>query len=144
MQLEQRGLVDVARSFASSTDVYLTKKGRVAVHQLKKLRKDRAARLGYTMDAFLRWVFDTAGDQTPVRPDLFLETPVSTFAGADVSGPDLHQTVAYLAERSLIERVNTEPATVTISPEGVRCVLSGHSVPGYHGAIQVVLLDELQ
>lgn len=128
VQLEQRGLVDVARSFAGSTDVYLTDKGRVAVYQLKNLQKDHAARLRYTMDAFLRWMFDTAGNQTPVRPDLFLETSVSTFAGAAISGPDLHRTLDYLAEHSLIERVDTDPATVAISPEGVRCILSGRSV----------------
>lgn len=45
MQLEQLGLVDVVRSFAGSTHVYLTDKGRIAVHQLKNLQKDHAARL---------------------------------------------------------------------------------------------------
>lgn len=128
VQLEQRGLVELARGLNSKPDVHLSDEGRVAVHRLKNLQQDRAARLRYTMDAFLRWLFDTAGDQTPVDPALFLTTPAAFFAGAEVSGTDLHQALAYLAEHGLIEPIDTEPATVAITPEGVSCSLSGGSV----------------
>lgn len=80
------------------------------------------------MDALLRWLFDTASDQTPVNPTLFLETPGSYFAGTEVSGTDLHQALAYLAEHSLIEHIDTDPATVAITPQGVSCSLTGGSV----------------
>ncbi|MGW7363098.1 hypothetical protein ACWGI8_06605 [Streptomyces sp. NPDC054841] len=50
------------------------------------------------------------------------------FAGADISATDLHQALAYLAEHNLIERIDTDPATVAITPEGVSCALSGGSV----------------
>ncbi|GAA1334965.1 hypothetical protein GCM10009647_076940 [Streptomyces sanglieri] len=45
------------------------------MHRLKELQKNRAARLRHTMDAFHRWLFDTAGDQKPINPVLFLATP---------------------------------------------------------------------
>ncbi|MBT2398443.1 phosphotransferase [Streptomyces sp. ISL-100] len=128
LQLERRGLVDIARNLAGTPDVHLTDEGRLAVHQLRNLQKDRAARLRYTMDAFLRWLFDTAGDQAPVDPALFLVTPGSSFAGAAVSPTDLHQALAYLAEHSFMERIGTDPAAVTITPEGVDCILAGESV----------------
>ncbi|MFC5253557.1 hypothetical protein [Streptomyces nigrescens] len=43
-ELEQRDLVRVARTFGGTPDVYLTDAGRAAIHRLKKLRLDRAAR----------------------------------------------------------------------------------------------------
>lgn len=47
---------------------------------------------------------------------------------SDISATDLHQALAYLAEHNLIERIDTTPATVAITPEGVSCALSGGSV----------------
>lgn len=128
LQLEQRGLVDIARSFAGTPDVHLTDEGVVAVRQLKNLQRDRAARLRHTMDAFLRWLYDTAGDQTPLNPALFLATPGSYFAGAEISGTELRQALSHLAEHNLIEAIDTDPATVAITPHGVSCALAGGSV----------------
>lgn len=128
LQLEQHGLVDIFRNLAGIPDVHLTDKGRVVVHRLKNLQKDRAARLRYTIDAFLGWLFDTAGDQAPVDPTQFLATPGSFYAGAPASAADLHQALAHLAEHSLIERIGTDPARVAITPEGASCVLAGDSV----------------
>jgi hypothetical protein len=130
-ELEQRDLVKIARGLDGTPDVHLTDAGRVAVHRLKKLRQDRAARLCYTMGAFQRWLFDTAGDQKPINPALFLATPASYFAGAEISGTELHEALAYLAEHGLIEHIDTEPATVAITPEGVSCALAGGSVQDY-------------
>ncbi|BBC30477.1 putative uncharacterized protein [Streptomyces graminofaciens] len=68
------------------------------------------------MDAYLRWLYDTAGDQTPINPALFLATPGSYFAGAEISATELHQALSYLAEHKLIEHIDTDPATVAITP----------------------------
>ncbi|MEJ8639821.1 hypothetical protein [Streptomyces sp. MS2.AVA.5] len=127
-ELEQRDLVKIARSWGGTPDVSLSDAGRVEVSRVKKLQQDRAARLRYTMDASLRWLFDTAGGQSPTDPALFLATPSAYFAGAAISGTDLHQALAHLAEHSLIERSDTDPATVAITPEGVSCALSGGNV----------------
>jgi hypothetical protein len=83
---DRPSLVHIARDMTGATDVHLADEGRVAVHQLKTLQRDRAALLRHTRDAFLRWLFDTAGDQSPINPALFLATPGSNFAGAEISG----------------------------------------------------------
>lgn len=127
-ELEQRDLVRVARSMGGTPDVHLTDAGRAAIHRLKKLRLDRAARLRYTMGAFHRWLFDTAGDQKPINPVLFLATPASYFAGAEITGTELHEALAYLAEHQLIKHIDTELPTVAITPQGVSCALTGGSV----------------
>jgi hypothetical protein len=101
------------------------------VHELKDLQKHRAARIRHTIDALLRWLFDTASDQTPVNPALFLAIPGSYFAGTEISGTDLHQALAYLAEHNLIEHIDTDPATVAITPQGTRCALAGGNVQGH-------------
>ncbi|WP_327411374.1 hypothetical protein OG458_42540 (plasmid) [Streptomyces sp. NBC_01281] len=128
LQLEQHGLVSIARSLAGATDVHLTDEGVVTVQWLKNLQKDRAARLRHAMDAFLRWLYDTAGDQRPIDPVLFLVTPGSYFAGAEITGTELHQALSYLAEHNIIAAINTDPATVAITPKGVSCALAGGSV----------------
>ncbi|WP_217251553.1 hypothetical protein [Streptomyces sp. AC602_WCS936] len=65
-QLEQRGLADLTRTWSDAAPhVHLTDEGRVAVHTLKRLQTDRAARLRHTMDAFLRWLYDIAGTSRP-------------------------------------------------------------------------------
>ncbi|MEU7384684.1 MULTISPECIES: ATP-binding protein [unclassified Streptomyces] len=128
-QLEQRGLADLARTLGSGAPhVHLTDEGRVAVHTLKNLQKDRAARLRYTMDVFLRWLYDTAGDQSPTAPGLFLATPGSFFAGAEIPQTDLQQALVHLAENDLIEPIGTDCATVAISTQGVSCVLRGADI----------------
>jgi len=128
LQLEQRGLVKLLRAASGPLAIHLRDEGRVEVHRLKQLQQNRVARLRYTMDAFLRWLFDTAGDQLPTDPSLFLATLSACFAGAAISGTDLHQALAHLAEHNLIERIDTDPASVAITPEGVSCALSGGSV----------------
>ncbi|RZE85464.1 hypothetical protein [Streptomyces albidoflavus] len=127
-ELEQRDLVTVARDLGGTPDVHLTDAGRAAIHRLKKLRQDRAARLRYTMDAFHRWLFDTAGDQKPINPVLFLATPPAYFAGSDITGTELHEALAHLSQHELIEYVETDPITVAITPQGVSCALAGGSV----------------
>ncbi|WDT58503.1 hypothetical protein [Streptomyces sp. G7(2002)] len=127
-ELEQRDLVKVARTFDGTSDVCLTDAGRAAIHRLTKLRGDRAARLRYAMDAFQRWLFDTSGNQQPVDPALFFAAPGAFFAGSAISGEDLHEALVYLAEHKLIERIDTDPATVAITPQGVSCALAGGSV----------------
>ncbi|MBF6048000.1 hypothetical protein GO001_22740 [Streptomyces sp. NRRL B-1677] len=127
-ELEQRDLVTVARGLGGTPDVHLTDAGRAAIHRLKKLRQDRAARLRYTMDAFHRWLFDTAGDQKPINPVLFLATPPAYFAGSDITGTELHEALAHLSQHELIEYVETDPITVAITPQGVSCALAGGSV----------------
>ncbi|MGW6883064.1 hypothetical protein ACWGEU_22670 [Streptomyces goshikiensis] len=128
LQLDQHDLVQILRTMEPGTQVRLTDAGRVAVRQLKDLQKDRAARIRHTMDALLRWLFDTASDQKPVNPTLFLATPGSYFAGTEISGTDLHQALAFLAEHDLIDHIDTDPATVAITPQGISCALAGGSV----------------
>ncbi|WP_406486619.1 hypothetical protein [Streptomyces sp. NBC_01563] len=128
LELEQRGLVKLLRAASGPIAIHLSDEGRVEVHRLKKLQESRAARLRHTIDAFLRWLYDTAGDQTPATPTLFLATPWSYFAGAEISGTELHQALAYLAENDLIERIDTDPAMVAITPQGVSCALAGGNV----------------
>ncbi|MFD5065961.1 hypothetical protein, partial [Streptomyces sp. NPDC058394] len=127
-ELEQRDLVTVARSFGGTPAVHLTDAGRAAIHRLKKLRQDRAARLRYTMDAFHQWLFDAAGDQKPINPVLFLATPASYFAGSEITGTELHEALAHLSQHKLIEHIDTEPPTVAITPQGISCALTGGSV----------------
>ncbi|MEE1811810.1 hypothetical protein [Streptomyces sp. BE133] len=128
LQLEQRGLVKALRAASGLYAIHLSDEGLVEVHRLKELQKNRAARLRYTMDAFHRWLFDTAGDQKPINPVLFLATPAVYFAGSEITGTELHEALAYLSQHKLIERIETEPATVAITPQGVSCALAGGSV----------------
>ncbi|MFJ7629769.1 hypothetical protein ACIQZN_25060 [Streptomyces sp. NPDC097595] len=53
---------------------------------------DRAACLHYIMDAFHRWLFDTAGDRKPISPVLFLATPAAYFAGSETTGTERSPT----------------------------------------------------
>ncbi|MFD5518824.1 hypothetical protein [Streptomyces sp. NPDC127066] len=115
-ELEQRDLVTSGRGLDNTPDVHLTDAGRAAIHRLKRRRGDRAARLRYTMDAFHRWLFDTAGDQKPINPVLFLATPAAYFAGSEITGTELHEAIAHLAQHQLIEHIDTEPHTVAITP----------------------------
>lgn len=125
-QLEQRGLADLARTWGDTAPhVHLTDEGRVAVRTLKNLQKDRAARLRHTRDAFLQWLYDTAGDQSPTGPGLFLATPGAFFAGAEISQADLQQVLVHLVENDLIEPIGTDFATVAITTQGVSCALRG-------------------
>ncbi|MFF8557035.1 hypothetical protein ACF058_29940 [Streptomyces sp. NPDC015501] len=128
-ELEERDLVKVSRNWGGEApDVYLTDAGRAAIHRLKKLRVDRAARLRYTMDAFHRWLFDTAADQKPVNPEQFLATSAAYFAGSEITGTELDEALAHLTQYELIEYLDTEPVTVAITSQGASCVLTGGSV----------------
>ncbi|MFC5253556.1 hypothetical protein [Streptomyces nigrescens] len=80
------------------------------------------------MDAFQRWLFDTAGDQKPINPVLFLVTPAAYFAGSEITGTEMHEALAHLSQHQLIEHLDTEPATVAITSQGVSCALAGGSV----------------
>jgi hypothetical protein len=132
LQLEQRGLVRALRAASGLYAIHLSDEGLVEVHRLKELQKNRAARLRHTMDAFYRWLFDTAGDK-PINPVLFLGTPWSFFAGAVITGSELHEALAYLAEHQLIKYIETHPVTVAITPQGVRCALAGGRVQDHVG-----------
>ncbi|MFF1408054.1 hypothetical protein [Streptomyces sp. NPDC058294] len=127
-ELEQRDWARVVRAMGGPPAVLLSDAGRSEIQRLKRLRQNRAARLRYTMDAFHRWLFDTAGDQKPINPMLFLATPVSYFAGSEITGTELHEALAHLSEHKLIEHIGTEAPTVAITPQGVSCALAGGSV----------------
>ncbi|MCC9711706.1 hypothetical protein E4N62_44765 [Streptomyces sp. MNU76] len=128
LQLEQRGLVRALRAASGLYAIHLSDEGLVEVHRLKELQKNRAARLRHTMDAFHRWLFDTAGDREPINPVLFLDTPWSFFAGAVITESELDEALGYLSEHQLIEYIENKPVTVAITPQGVSCALAGGSV----------------
>jgi hypothetical protein len=137
VQLEQRGLVTIARSMTSDTDVHLTDEGRVEVHRLKQLQRDHAARHRYAADALLRWLYTTAHDQRPVNPVGFLHAPEGHFAGDALSPDELHRAIARLVQAGLAERIDTEPATIAITPDGHELVLSGGTVSDHLNRPQV-------
>jgi hypothetical protein len=130
-QLEQRGLVTIARNLAGTPDVHLTDDGRVAVHHLKELQQDHAARHRYAADAFLRWLYTAAHDQKPVNPVGFFAVPSAYYAGDGLTGDELHQAIARLNHARLIAGINTDPPTVAITSHGIECVLSGGTVSDY-------------
>ncbi|MBY8889336.1 hypothetical protein K7472_31505 [Streptomyces sp. PTM05] len=130
-QLEQRGLVTIARILAGTPDVHLTDDGRVAVHHLKELQQDHAARHRYAAEAFLRWLYTAAHDQKPVSPVGFFAVPAAYYAGDGITGEELHQAVARLNHAGLVVGINTDPPTVAITPDGIECVLSGGTVSDY-------------
>ncbi|MGW6612241.1 hypothetical protein ACWGA0_02040 [Streptomyces erythrochromogenes] len=129
-ELEQNDLVKVARSFGGTPDVHLTDAGRAAIHRLKKLKKDRSARLRYTMNTYLKWLFDTAGTQESVNPSLFLGTTAAYFAGTAISGDEMREALAHLTDLDLVARPTTAPEVV-ITAEGARCALAGGNVQDY-------------
>jgi hypothetical protein len=137
VQLEQRGLVTIARSLAGDTDVHLTDEGRVEVHRLKQLQKDHAARHRYAADALLRWLHTTAHDQRPVDPVGFLTAPEGHFAGDALSPEELHRAIARLVQAGVAEWIDTEPATVAITADGHELVLSGGTVSDHLNRPQV-------
>ncbi|MFJ2632171.1 hypothetical protein ACIO6U_09470 [Streptomyces sp. NPDC087422] len=130
-QLEQRGLVTIARNLAGTPDVHLTDDGRVAVHHLKELQQDHAARHRYAAEAFLRWLYTAAHDQKPVDPVGFFAVPAAYYAGDGITGDELHQAVARLNHAGFVAGINTDPPTVAITPDGIECVLSGGTVSDY-------------
>lgn len=70
LELEQRGLVKLLRAASGPIAIHLSDEGRVEVHRLKKLQESRAARLRHTIDAFLRWLYDTHAATRPLPPRL--------------------------------------------------------------------------
>ncbi|WP_217236298.1 hypothetical protein [Streptomyces sp. AC555_RSS877] len=77
---------------------------------------------------FRNGVFNTAGDHEPINPVLFLDTPWPFFAGAVITGSELHEALGNLSEHQLITYIETEPVTVAITTQGVSCALAGGSV----------------
>ncbi|MFQ6147059.1 hypothetical protein ACLMNJ_29020 [Streptomyces seoulensis] len=129
LQLEQQGLVNVLRTYGS--DAYplrLNDEGRVTAHRLKELQKNRTERLRHTINAFLRWLHNSADESVPTDPSLFLTDPVSLFAGSKVSAAEMGKAIGYLEEHELVETPDADPATVVITAQGINCVLSGKSV----------------
>ncbi|WP_331751542.1 hypothetical protein OG215_40255 (plasmid) [Streptomyces globisporus] len=127
-ELEQRDFVKVLRNWGGPPEVHLTDAGRAAIHRMKKLRLDRAARLRYTMDTFHRWLFDTSADQKPVTPELFLTTYAAYFAGSEITETELDEALAHLTQYELVEYLDTEPVTVAITAQGASCALTLGSV----------------
>ncbi|WP_329304550.1 hypothetical protein [Streptomyces anulatus] len=128
LQLEQRGLVKVLWAANGIYALHLSGAGLVETHRQKSLQKDRAARLRHTMDAFHRWLFDTAADRKPVAPELFLTTPAAYFAGSEITETELDAALAHLTQYELVEYLDTEPVTVAITSQGASCALTGGSV----------------
>jgi hypothetical protein len=127
-ELERRGLIVVARSLGGASYAHLSGAGEAAVHRMKALREDRTARLIHTLNAFLHWLLDTAGAQAPTGPDRFLAAPASCFAGGRVTASDLDTALTHLTRHHLVDRADTVPATVALTPRGTRCALSGRTV----------------
>ncbi|SPE62212.1 hypothetical protein SNS2_4535 [Streptomyces netropsis] len=128
LALEQADFVKVLRSLGGDLPSMLSDKGRVQVRRLRVLQQDGAARLRHTISALLKWLFAVAPDQKPVDPSDFLAARRAFFAGAPVSGEDLSRSVAHLAQRELIELIDTTPATVALTGAGIDTVLAGASV----------------
>ncbi|MFI6875796.1 hypothetical protein ACIBL6_20415 [Streptomyces sp. NPDC050400] len=128
LALEQADLVKVLRVMGGDVPFMLSDKGRVQVRRLRGLQQDGGARLRYTINALLKWLFTVASDQRPVDPSEFLTTRQAFFAGAPVSAEDLDRSVAHLAQRELIELLDTTPATVVLTGAGIDTVLAGASV----------------
>jgi hypothetical protein len=137
LQLEQRGLVTIARSLAGATDVHLTDVGRVEIHRLKRLQQDRAARHRYAADAVLHWLYETAHDQSPVNPVGFFTTPAAYFAGDGLSAEEVYRAVARLIDAGLANHIDTDPPTIAITPDGHECVLSGETVSDHLNRPQI-------
>lgn len=129
LHLEQRGLVEVVRSYSSKTEVHVTDEGRVEGRQLRKLQLDRAARMRWACDALLSWLYDVGHDQAPVEAAKFMAVPGVYFAGDTLTAQEIHQALQRLEHHQLIERIDgTVPGTVSITAAGVDFVLSGGSV----------------
>ncbi|MFE3143366.1 hypothetical protein [Streptomyces scopuliridis] len=128
-QLEQRGLVDLLRSYGDSPPhAHLTDEGHVAVHRLKKLQTNRAARLRYTLDAFLNWMFTTGQEQDPLDLADFLDAPTAYFAGDALTRVEAEYALSQLLQHQLLECPEAAPETIALTTEGTNCVLSGASV----------------
>ncbi|MFB6814452.1 hypothetical protein ACFCV8_07895 [Streptomyces sp. NPDC056347] len=130
-ELERDGLADAMGSFGLPDCHRVTADGRVELRRLARLRSAPAARHRYATDAFLRWLYATAHDQRPASPAAFLDTDESHFAGGALSETELDYALARLTNSGLVEEANTEPKTVTITLDGIDCVLSGATVSDY-------------
>ncbi|MGW2987542.1 hypothetical protein [Streptomyces goshikiensis] len=130
-ELERDGLADAMGSFGSADSHRVTADGRVELRRLARLRSEPAARHRYATDAFLRWLYATAHDQSPVSPAVFLDTDESHFAGGPLSETELDYALARLTNSGLIDDAGTDPKTVTITLDGIDCVLSGATVSDY-------------
>lgn len=124
-QLEQRSLVKQLSEWGDTCVARISDGGRVEARRLLRLQQDRAARIAYAADVFLRWLYNIAGD-SPADPALFLAAPEASFAGAGLSGDDLRQALNHLEEHSLV--ASRDADTIAITTHGTNLVLSGGSV----------------
>ncbi|MEU4033506.1 hypothetical protein [Streptomyces collinus] len=128
LALEQAGFIKALRTFGGGTPIMLSNEGRVEVRRLRRLQQDGAARLRYTIDALIKWLFVVPPDQAPVEPVRFLTTPLAYFAGAPLSAEDLDRALGHLVQRQLVECIDSTPPTVVLTSDGADRVLSGGSV----------------
>ncbi|MFC1442434.1 hypothetical protein ABUW04_29700 [Streptacidiphilus sp. N1-10] len=132
LQLEQHGFVQIARSLADDTDVYLTDEGRVEVRRLRKLAGDRVARANHSCDGLLRWLHDR---DTPVEPGYFADSPTAYFAGTALTSREIATSVAELVRAGLaaeeVDQANADSYRLSITAAGADCVRSGHTVRSY-------------
>ncbi|MFF6835929.1 hypothetical protein ACFY84_29455 [Streptomyces sp. NPDC012438] len=129
-ELERDGLVVALGTFGPDAHK-VSADGQVELRRLARLRSAPAARHRYATDAFLRWLYATAHDQSPASPAAFLDTDESHFAGGALSETELDYALARLTNSGLVEDASTDPKTVTITLDGIDCVLSGASVSDY-------------
>ncbi|WP_328335736.1 MULTISPECIES: hypothetical protein [unclassified Streptomyces] len=129
--LERDGLIDALGAFSAGESYKVSDDGRVELRRLARLRDQPAARHRFATDAFLRWLYATAHDQSPIDPAGFLGTADSHFSGAELSGTELDYALARLTSSGLIENADTEPKSVALTIDGIDCVLSGATVSDY-------------
>ncbi|WP_228183913.1 hypothetical protein [Streptomyces anulatus] len=130
-ELERDGLIDAMGSFGAPDSHRITSDGRVELRRLAKLRSEPAARHRYATDGFLRWLYATAHDRRPTDPAAFLGTTESYFAGSALSETELDYALARLTNSGLVTDAGTQPKTVSITLDGIDCVLSGATVSDY-------------
>ncbi|MFH8365132.1 hypothetical protein ACH4FV_36905 [Streptomyces anulatus] len=130
-ELERDGLIDPMGTFGAPDAYRITKDGRVELRRLSQLRSEPAARHRYATDGFLCWLYATAHDQRPTDPAAFLGTTAADFAGSALSETELDYALARLTNSGLVTAAGTQPKTVSITLDGIDCVLSGATVSDY-------------
>ncbi|MFJ7589001.1 hypothetical protein ACIQZO_16775 [Streptomyces sp. NPDC097617] len=130
-ELEPDGLIDSMGSFGSYDSHRVTADGRVELRRLARLRSAPDARHRYATDIFLRWFYATAPDQHPTAPTAFLDTAESHFAGGALSETELDYALARLTNSGLVADAGTELKTVTVTLDGIDCILFGATVSDY-------------
>lgn len=128
LELERDGLIDSMGSFGADDSYRMTADGRVELRRLARLRSSPDARHRYATDAFLRWLYATAHDQSHVDPAQFMTTTEAHFAGQDLSATEVNYAVARLTSSQLVDMASSG---VAITIDGIDCVLSGATVSDY-------------